>query len=67
MCIEFQAINKIMIKYRFQFLWMDDIMDYLRGAEYSTKIDLKSGYHQICIKEGDEWKTDFKTREGLYE
>ena len=42
-------------------------MDYLSRAEYFTKIDLKSGCHQIHIREGDELKTAFKTREGLYE
>ena len=67
MCIDYQAINKIIIKYKFPLPRMDDIMDCLSEVDYFTKIDLKSEYHHIRIKEGDMWKTAFKTREGLYE
>ncbi|KAL0534457.1 hypothetical protein IC582_028748 [Cucumis melo] len=67
LCIDYRELNKVTVKNRYPLPRIDDLFDQLQGATMFSKIDLRSGYHQLRIKDGDVPKTTFRSRYGHYE
>jgi len=67
LCVDYQALNRITIHNRYPLPLMQELQGRVQGAQWFTKMDLKNGFHLIRIKEGDEWKTAFRTRYALFE
>ena len=67
LCVDYRALNDITIKDRYPLPRIEETLNQIRGAKYFTRLDLRSAYNLIRIKDGDEWKTGFRTRYGLFE
>ncbi|GJT69009.1 putative reverse transcriptase domain-containing protein [Tanacetum coccineum] len=67
MCIDYRELNKLTVKNRYPLPRIDDLFDQLQGSSVYSKIDLRSGYHQLRVREEDIPKTTFRTRYGHYE
>jgi hypothetical protein len=64
---DYRALNAKTVKNAYPLLCISDLINWLRGAHYFTKLDVRWGYNNVHIKEGDEWKAAFRTNWGLFE
>jgi transposase InsO family protein len=67
LCVDYRGLNKVTVKNRYPLPLVSEILDRVAGSAYFSKIDVKDAYYRIRIREGDEWKTAFRTRYGHFE
>ena len=67
MCVDYKKINAVTVKNKYPLPLMADMRTRFRDARYFTILDLKNAFNLIRIKQGDEWKTAFRTKYGIYE
>jgi len=67
LCVDYRGLSAVTIPNRYPLPLMQELQDRVQGAQWFTKMDLKNGFNLIRVREGDEWKTAFRTRYGLYE
>lgn len=67
LCVDYRGLNKVSVKNRYPLPLISEILDRLSGAQYLSKIDVQDAYYRIRIREGEEWKTAFRTRYGHFE
>ena len=64
---DYRKLNEMTVKNRYPLPLIQELLDKLKGARYFTKLDIRWGYNNVRIKEGDEWKAAFRTNMGLFE
>jgi len=67
LCVDYRNLNKLTILNKYPLPLMGELKGRVVGAKIFTKLDLKDGYHLLRIREGDKWKTEFRTRYGHFE
>lgn len=67
LCVDYRGLNKVTVKNRYALPLISEILNRVQGAKFFSKIDLKDAYYRVRIREGDKWKTAFRTRYGHFE